>query len=152
MEKVTQKEMFNEIIEVATKVGREDIVEFAQGRLELLDKKTASRKPSKAQLVNESIKAQIVAVLEKATAPMTCTEIQKALDIASLNKAVALVTQLVKADEINREEVKGKPYFSAKTEGVEVKIVLEGADSGSAEDMAEIDEEEGLECEECSEE
>ena len=118
--KMTQKEMFNEIIEVATKVGREDIVEFAQGRLELLDKKTASRKPTKAQIANEHIKAQIVHTLEKATAPMTCTEIQTILGMDSLNKVVALVTQLVKADEIARTEIKGRPFFSANAVAEEV--------------------------------
>ena len=35
--KMTQKEMFNEIIALATKNGRSDIVEFAKGRIAVLD-------------------------------------------------------------------------------------------------------------------
>lgn len=94
MEKKTQKEMFNEIIAMATENDRADIVEFCNGRIAQLEKKTANRKPSKAQTANEEIKASILAVLADAYATdklMTSTEIATAVGI-TVNKSTALLT------------------------------------------------------------
>ena len=46
MEKITNREMFNEVIELAKGNGRQDIVEWDNGRIAQLDKKTANRKPA----------------------------------------------------------------------------------------------------------
>ena len=56
--KITQKDMFNEVIALASANGREDIVKFAEERIAALDKKSANRKPSKNQTANEEIKAK----------------------------------------------------------------------------------------------
>lgn len=112
MEKMTQRDYYNEIIALATKAERADIVNFAKARIEQLDKKSANRKPSKAQTENEVIKENICSVLGSASVPMTCTEIKNALGIDSLNKIVALVTQLVKADKVVRATEGKKAVFS----------------------------------------
>lgn len=94
MEKKTQKDMFNEVIALATANGREDIVKFAEERIAALDKKSANRKPSKNQTANEEIKAEILEFLEGSDGN-TCTEIKDGLSgDYSLNKIVALMTQL----------------------------------------------------------
>ena len=92
--KITQKDMFNEVIALATANGREDIVKFAEERIAALDKKSANRKPSKNQTANEEIKAEILEFLEGSEGN-TCTEIKDGLSgDYSLNKIVALMTQL----------------------------------------------------------
>ena len=128
--KITQKEMFNEVIALATANGREDIVKFAEERIAALDKKSVNRKPSKNQTANEEIKAEILDLLEGAE-PMTCTEIMNSFEGKySLNKIVALMTQLAgSAKDENRDATKiyavrripdgKKMTFALNTEGIE---------------------------------
>ena len=105
----------------------EDATEFLDERIAITEKKNASgggeRKPTKTQLENEGIKAQIVDVLTNADKPMTIGEIGKALGIESNQKVSALVTQMltvrkgaaVEGGVIDRTEVKGKAYFALAT-------------------------------------
>ena len=60
MEKRTQRDYFNDIITLATENGRDDLVEFAEGRIALLDKKSANKKPSKTAEENKVL-ADIIA-------------------------------------------------------------------------------------------
>ena len=55
--KITKKDNFNEIIKVATELGRTDLVEFATKEIALLEKKSANKAPTKTQVANESFKA-----------------------------------------------------------------------------------------------
>ena len=48
--KMTQRDYFNEIIELAKANERKDIVEFAEGRIAVLDKKSANKNNSEAWL------------------------------------------------------------------------------------------------------
>ena len=94
-----------------------DAVKFLDDRIEKVNAKNAKggdRKPTKTQVENEGIKAQIMGVMT--TEPMTIADIGKAIGITSSQKVSALVTQLVKAKEIVRTEVKGRAYFSLPTE------------------------------------
>ena len=105
-----------------------EALEFLADRKAQVIKKNASganaeRKPTKTQLENEGIKAQIVDVLTNADKPMTIGEIGKALGIESNQKVSALVTQMltvrkgaaVEGGVIDRTEVKGKAYFALAT-------------------------------------
>lgn len=94
-----------------------DALEFLNDRIEKVNAKNAKggdRKPTKTQVENEGIKAQIMGVMT--TEPMTIADIGKAIGITSSQKVSALVTQLVKAKEIVRTEVKGRAYFALPTE------------------------------------
>lgn len=100
-----------------------DALEFLDGRIDQVNKKNASgngeRKPTKTQLANEGVKATIVEVLTASGKPMTIADIQKAnAEMAELTnqKISALLTQLVKANEVVRTEVKGKAHFALATE------------------------------------
>ena len=100
-----------------------DALEFLDGRIDQVNKKNASgngeRKPTKTQLANEGVKATIVEVLTASDKPMTIADIQKAnAEMAELTnqKISALLTQLVKANEVVRTEVKGKAHFALATE------------------------------------
>lgn len=110
--KMTQKDFFNEIIKVAQDAGREDIVEFAEGRIAVLDKKTANRKPSKTQAENADLKEKIAAVL---TADgQTVTDIIAALGIDGLSnqKVSALLRQMVADGVAVKSSDKRKSLFA----------------------------------------
>lgn len=93
--KMTQKDFFNEIIKIAQAADREDIVEFAQGRIEVLEKKTTNRKPSKTQEENADLKVKIAEVLT--AEGQTVTDILATLGIEGLTnqKVSALLRQMV---------------------------------------------------------
>lgn len=94
-----------------------DALEFLNDRIEKVNAKNAKggdRKPTKTQVENEGIKAQIMGIMT--TEPMTIADIGKAIGITSSQKVSALVTQLVKAKEIVRTEVKGRAFFALPTE------------------------------------
>ena len=110
MEKITNREMFNEVIELAKGNGRQDIVEWANGRIAQLDKKSANRKPAAEKEENIELTNAIVNVLEGATEKMSTTEIGSAIGI-STSKATSLLKGLVASGKVTREAVKGKPMF-----------------------------------------
>ena len=115
--KMTQKEMFNEIIALATKNGRSDIVEFAKGRIAVLDKKSESRSQTKTQKENENLKVLILKVLSNAKVGMTITEIQNKDEVlGSLNnqKVSAVTRMLVKDGKVIRDDSGKKTLFSIK--------------------------------------
>ena len=115
--KMTQKEMFNEIIALATKNGRSDIVEFAKGRIAVLDKKSENRSQTKTQKENENLKGLILKVLSGAKAGMTITEIQSKNEIlGSLsNQKVSAITRLLVSDgKVIRDDSGKKTLFHGK--------------------------------------
>ena len=97
-----------------------DAIEFIDGRIEQAEKKNASgangeRKPTKTQQENEGVKKQIVSVLQAINKPATITDMQKfstELSTLSNQKISALLTQLVKSNEVIRTQVKGKAHFA----------------------------------------
>lgn len=114
--KKTQKDFYNEIIEVLNEVGRNDLVEFCNDRIEKLSRKSTTKKPTKTQVENESIKDTIIEVLGE-IAPATATMIATDPRVnVSTQKVTALLTQLVKAGEIVKTVDKKKSYFSLSTE------------------------------------
>ena len=58
--KMTQKNFYNEIIALAEANEREDIVEFAKGRIAVLAKKSGNKKPTKTQEENAVLKGVIL--------------------------------------------------------------------------------------------
>jgi len=112
--KMTQKDFYKEIITLAQANGREDIVKFCEGRIEVLAKKSGNRKPTKTQAENESLKGLVrnaLATLGKATV----TEVQKADEVLSElsnQKVTALLRQMIEVGEVVKETDKKKSYFS----------------------------------------
>lgn len=97
----------------------EDAVAFTDERIAITEKKNASgggeRKPTKTQLENEGVKATILSVLSAEGQPMTIADIQKgSAELAEFSnqKLSALLTQLVKSNQVERTEVKGKAHFA----------------------------------------
>ena len=70
-----------------------------------LDKKSTSAKPSKTQQENEGVKEQMLDLLASGK-PMKATEVAKALDLSSGQKASSLLNALEKAGKVVK--VKGE--------------------------------------------
>ena len=114
--KITQKDYFNAIIALAEDANRPDIVEFAKSRIELLEKKSENRKPTKAQEEGAEIAAAIKEVLTDAEAPLTVTNIlatgAEALKGVTNQRVSALLRKMVLAGEVTKTIEKKKSYFS----------------------------------------
>ncbi len=93
--KITKREMFAQIREVVA--DNADMVAFIDHEIELLSKKSGSKKPTATQIANEGLKATILTVLEGSEG-MTASEVLASSDeFAGLSnqKITALLRQLV---------------------------------------------------------
>ena len=115
--KLTQKDYFNMIIELARDNERQDLVEFCEDRIEKLSRKSgSSKKPTKTQVENEGIKDTIIEVLGE-IAPATATMIATDPRVNVSNQKVsALLRQLIESGEVVKATDKGKSLFSLATE------------------------------------
>ena len=120
--KVTKRERFEQLMEIvkASEVENSaELVAFIEHEVELLTKKNSrSGKPTKTQVENESIKTQIVSVLESAGKPMTVTQLLAKSELADLSnqKVSALLTQLRKAGAVVRTVEKKVAFYSLADE------------------------------------
>lgn len=125
--KVTKRERFAQLMEIvnASQVENSaELVAFIEHEVELLNKKNSrSGKPTKTQLANESIKAQIVSVLERTDRPMTVTQLLAESELADLSnqKVSALLTQLRENGAVVRTVEKKVAYYSLADEADEVE-------------------------------
>ena len=111
--KMTQRDFFNEIIELAKVNEREDIVEFCEGRIAVLDKKAGNKKPTKTQEENEVLKGVILNVLT--TEGVTVSELQTkddALKVLSNQRVSALLRQMIADGKVVKTVEKKKSYFA----------------------------------------
>lgn len=120
--KVTKRERFAQLMEIvkASEVENSaELVAFIEHEVELLAKKNSrSGKPTKTQVENETIKAQIVSVLERVNKPMTVTQLLAESELADLSnqKVSALLTQLRKSDKVVRTIEKKVAFYSLSDE------------------------------------
>ena len=108
---MTKVEMFKAIKEVVA--DNQEMVAFIEHEIELLQKKSTNRKPTKTQAENESLKNEILSVLSDDG--MTVTEIQKKSEIlgeVSNQKVSALLRQLVEIGAVEKTVEKKKSFFS----------------------------------------
>ena len=99
--KVTKRERFNQILAIADVQANEELVDFINHEIELLDKKRTGKKQTKTQEANEKIKALIVNTLN-GNDPMTVTELlgTGVFEAGTSNQKIsALLRQLVN-DEV----------------------------------------------------
>lgn len=128
---MTQREMYNTIKNIITGIStedfetfapefsREEIVEGIDARIEALNKKsTGSKKPTKTQIENEGIYANILALMADGAARTNkaITDIYNTLygTDYSTNKIQAQVTKAVKGGALDRAVIKGVVYFTIK--------------------------------------
>ena len=106
--KMTKRDYFKEILEIVKE--NEDLTNFINHELELLDKKNSKSTMTKTQTENENIKKVIVNALTEIGTPITITELQKKcvdLENYSNQKISALLKQLVD-NEIVKKVVEKK--------------------------------------------
>lgn len=110
---MTKKENFVAINAILKEMGHNEFDEFIAHEIELLARKrSGSKTPTKRQVENEGIKAQIAEVLS-ADEGKTVTEILKALDneVLTNQRVSALLRQM---GGVRKEFVKGKALFFAE--------------------------------------
>lgn len=114
MKKITKRERFESLLNMAEVQADPGMVEFINHELELLTKKNSSeKKPTAQQVANEAIKQAIVDGMEDGRL-YTITELQKSIPACaelSNQRVSALVRQMVGVT-IDRTEDKRKAYFS----------------------------------------
>lgn len=109
--KMTKVEMFNAIKTVVA--DNEEFVAFIDHEIELLNKKSTNKKPSKTQVENEEYKAEILATLT--SDGVTVTELQSKSEILgslSNQRVSALLRQMIEANLVVKVVDKKKSYFS----------------------------------------
>ena len=115
--KPTQRDRYAEIREILVSAGRDDLVEFVDGRVAQLDKKnSAERKPTAKQVENAGFKADIVAFMEPGTQYLSADITKGVPSIVaagiSANRVTAMLTQLVNDGAIVRTVDKRKSFYS----------------------------------------
>ena len=112
--KITKRDRFNALLNMAEVKANPDMVAFIEHELELLAKKnSADKKPTAQQTANEGIKQAILDGMENGRL-YTITELQKSIPACadlSNQRVSALVRQMVGVT-IDRTEDKRKAYFS----------------------------------------
>ena len=120
--KVTKRERFEQLMEIVKASDVEnsaELVSFIEHEVELLAKKNSrSGKPTKTQVEKETIKAQIVSVLERIGKPMTVTQLLAESEFAGLSnqRVSALLTQLRKTGKVVRTVEKKVAFYSIADE------------------------------------
>ena len=112
----TKRENFNALLGLDAVQANQQLVDFINHELELLDRKNANKgdkKMTPQQVVNEIIKDTVCDILE-ANRLYTVTEILKTLgdDNVSNQRMTQLLGQLVKEDRIVKTIEKRKSYYS----------------------------------------
>ena len=113
--KITKRDNFNALLKIEEVASNEQLVEFINHELELLDRKSASHTTAKTanQKANEEIKTKIVDALVQ-LGKSTISELQAGSEEMaeySNQKLSALLKQLVDSKEVIRTMDKKKAYF-----------------------------------------
>ena len=110
---MTKREMFLAIREVVS--ADAEMVAFIDKEIDLLNRKSASRKPTKTQTENEVYKADILVTLSTADAPLSIKDIQTetaSLEELSNQRISHLLKALVDSGQVAKVYVKKVPLFS----------------------------------------
>lgn len=111
--KMTKKEMFVVLRDAVA--SNEELVNFINHEIELLERKASSpKKPTKTQLENEALRAEIMAYLTEVDTMKCIKELEQ--EIPKLNglsnqKISSLLKGLVDTGKLKKEMVKKTPYF-----------------------------------------
>lgn len=115
--KITKKERFAEIIEIATELGREDLVDFCKHEIELIEKKASKSGESKSKKENAELMNILYEELVGIGKAVTVTEFMKASPTVaekelSNQKITSLFSKMV-GTRVDKAVLKGKSYYSA---------------------------------------
>lgn len=103
--------------ELQDNITSQDVINFVNHEIELLDRKHSKTSQTKTQKENELIKESIVKVLTEIDRPVTITELQNEsaeMEVYSNQKLSALLKQLVQSGIVTKTIDKKKSYFSVE--------------------------------------
>lgn len=120
-EKMTQKDYFNELLNIQEVAQNEELRNFVLSRIEQLEKRSASakngeRKPTKKQKENRILMGNILDEMipgEQYTITQATNEFTSC-DGLSGQKVTAMMNALVKDGVVEKTMEKGTPYFTKK--------------------------------------
>lgn len=115
VKKVTKKEMFGKLIELAQENERTDLIAFCEHEIDLLNKKASTSGQSKTQAENEKIKVVIAEELTRIARAVTISELIKEsenLGQYSNQKLSALLKQMVENGTVTKIVDKKKSLFT----------------------------------------
>lgn len=119
--RITKKDNYADLRTLAENANRFDLVEFIDHEVDLLTKKSSTKKPTKTQLANEELKDAIANVLGASDEPMTVTALIVDSNIAAFGteehpittqKVSALLAQMVEEKRVKRVEDKKRTLFA----------------------------------------
>lgn len=111
--KLTKKDFFKELRGMVT--DRQDLVDFIDHEIELLDRKSSKSAETKTQIENKNIMETILSELTRIARPITISELQSESEILkdySNQKLSALLKKLVDSNQVVKTTDKKKSYFS----------------------------------------
>ena len=114
--KLIKKDYFYMLREIAVSMERQDLVDFIDREVELLNKKSSRTTLTKNQVENEKLKEIILETLKDLNKYATISEIQENnTELADLSnqKISALLKQLVDSQVVDKMIEKKKAYFKA---------------------------------------
>lgn len=121
--KMTKKEMFAMVIEVVNGVeveNKEEMLNFLNHEVELLNKKSGKSGETKTQKENKVLMEQLAEALGEMTEPVTISEFQtkSTHEVATLSnqKLSALLKKMVENGEVVKTVEKKKSYFALARE------------------------------------
>ena len=118
--KVTKKDRFMEIIEIATELGREDLIDFCNHEIKLLDKKASKSSESKTKKENVELMNALYEELAEIGKAVTISEFMKLSTVVEekelSNQKVSSLFTKMKGEKVDRTVIKGKAYYSAIVE------------------------------------
>ena len=118
--KVTKKDRFMEIIEIATELGREDLIDFCNHEIELLDRKASKSGESKSKKENAELMNTLYEELVEIGKAVTISEFMKLSTVVEekelSNQKVSSLFTKMKGEKVDRTVIKGKAYYSAIVE------------------------------------
>lgn len=103
--------------ELQDDITSQDVINFVNHEIELLDRKHSKTSQTKTQKENELIKESIVKALTEIDRPVTITELQnESAEMANYSnqKLSALLKQLVQGGIVTKTIDKKKSYFSVE--------------------------------------
>lgn len=114
--KLIKKDYFNMLREIVISMERQDLVDFIDNEIGLLNKKSSRTTLTQTQKENETLKEKIVSTLTELGKYATISEIQQAnpelVDLSN-QKMSALLKQLVDTKIVDKVVEKKKAYFKA---------------------------------------
>ena len=118
--KITKKDRFMEIIEIATELGREDLIDFCNHEIKLLEKKASKSSESKTKKENAELMNTLYEELVEIGKAVTISEFMKLSTVVEekelSNQKVSSLFTKMKGEKVDRTVIKGKAYYSAIVE------------------------------------